>query len=102
MIDGLEIELGLAYASASNDATTNSNWALAPTVRYSFSALKKYAMFPYLNLGFAYGSMTNETETTDNGTTTSVEVTNSMTDLSFGAGITQALGSAQGGLQALD
>ncbi|MEE2788952.1 MAG: outer membrane beta-barrel protein [Myxococcota bacterium] len=102
VIDGLEIELGLAYASAGSDNVTNSNWALAPAVRYSLSALKKYAMFPYFNIGFAYGSATSETEMSDGmGTTTTTEVTNSMTDLSFGAGITQALGSAQGGFASL-
>ena len=97
VIDGLEIELGLAYASSGDDNTTNSNWALAPAVRYYLSVAKKYALFPYFGLSFAYGGLSNE-QTQDNATVT---VDSSMTNLGLGAGITQALGGAQGGFLSL-
>ena len=88
VIPNLEISVGLAYASNSVGKSDSSALAFAPAVRYYLSNLKKKGMFPYFGLGFAYLQQTIP------GGDKDIDVTGS--DITIGAGLTQALGGRQG------
>ena len=98
VMDNLQINLGLAFGSETDGAegdaeTKTSGWAIAPGVRYYFDQLSKKNLFPSVGLSYGYGSGT--TETGGN------ELDASLGVLTVGAGITQALGGAQGGFLSL-
>ena len=88
VIPNLEVSVGLAYASQSVGDADSSSLAFAPAVRYYLSNLKNKGMFPYFGLGFAYLQQTVP------GGEKDIDVTGS--DVTIGAGITQALGARQG------
>ena len=98
VIDNLQINVGVAYRSETDGAegdneTKTSAWAVAPGVRYYFDQLSKKNLFPSIGLDYAFGK-----ETTEKG---SGESEDSLGTLTVGAGITQALGAAQGGFLTL-
>jgi hypothetical protein len=134
VIDGLEIELGFAYASGGTDDSSRSNWAIAPAIRYYLGVARKYGMFPFFAVSYMYGGSSMEMSggggaaaaapapapapmaapmAAPMGTTmpapmmtapaasASTTIDSTITDLSFGAGITQALGTKQGGFISL-
>jgi hypothetical protein len=88
VIPNLEISVGLAYASNSVGDADASAFAFAPAVRYYLSNLKNKGVFPYFGLGFAYLQQTVPGQDKD------LDITGS--DITIGAGLTQALGGRQG------
>ena len=92
-IDNLQVDLGIAYRSTSVGDADNSAFAIAPVVRYYLpvGALSKKGMLPYLGAGFAYISNTVSGAGPMGG-----DLTVTATDITIGAGLTQALGGNQG------
>ena len=98
IMDNLELDLGLAYQSRTVEDARSSAYAFAPAVRYHIPAasLAKKNMFPYVGAGFAYTSRTKE-----NAGPMGDDLEVSGTDITLGAGITQALGGSQGAIVSL-
>lgn len=93
-IDNLQINVGIGYMSTTDGAegdaeSTMSQWVITPGVSYYFDQLSKKNLFPSVGLSYAIGSRTTE----QGGN----EAETSLGTLTVGAGITQALGAAQGG-----
>ena len=99
VIDNLQVNFGLGYNGASNDAdgdaeVTSSTWMIAPGVRYYLDMLSKNNLFPSLGASYTIGA----TSTESGGNTADED----MSSLRVGAGITQAMGGAQGGHMTLN
>jgi hypothetical protein len=97
VMDNLQVNFGLAYSSSNDGAeteTTTSMWMVAPGVRYYLDMLSKNNLFPSVGASYAMGGMTTETD--------GVSGDMDMSMIRVGAGITQAMGGAQGGHMTLN
>ena len=103
VMDNLQVNFGITYSSstdgvegdAGTDAeTTQSTWTAAPGVRYYFDMLSKNNLFPSVGASYGIGAATIEAGVNK------VEMDMSM--IIVGAGITQAMGGAQGGHMTLN
>ena len=98
LIDNLQVNLGIEIGSISNGAdgdneTVSTLWSLTPSIRYYFEQLSDQSLFPSLGLNYTHGQNAAEVGSGD--------LDFSLSRLSFGAGITQALGGPQGGFLTL-
>ena len=94
-MDNLQINFGLGYGSSENGDSTASVWAVSPGVRYYLDMLSKNNLFPSVGLTYTMGSMTADLTGNDESST-------DMSEIRVGAGITQAMGGAQGGYMTLN
>ena len=89
VMDNLQVNFGLGYMSESEGDNEMSGWMIAPGVRYYLDMLSKNNLFPSVGASYMMGSMSAGDTDTD------------MSDIRVGAGITQAMGGAQGGHMSL-
>ena len=86
VMDNLQVNFGLMYSSASEGDVDSSMWSVAPGVRYYLDMLSKNNLFPSVGLSYEMNSMTiGDADAVDGS------------DIRVGAGLTQAMGGAQGG-----
>ena len=97
VMDNLQVNFGLAFSTSTDGAdteATQSMWMVAPGVRYYLDMMSKNNLFPSVGASYAMGAMTTETGDTSADMDMSV--------ITVGAGITQAMGGAQGGHMTLN
>ena len=95
VMDNLQVNFGLAYSTSTDGAdteATQSMWMVAPGVRYYLDMMSKNNLFPSVGASYAMGAMTSEPG----------DVSMDMSEIRVGAGITQAMGGAQGGHMTLN
>ena len=88
-IENLQITLGINYGSMTNGDNESSTWTVTPGVRYYLDMLSKNNLFPHVGATFGIGAMEAGEAKAD------------MQTITVGAGITQAMGGAQGGFMTL-
>lgn len=86
VMDNLQVNFGLMYQSTSVGDDDSSSWSIAPGVRYYLDMLSKNNLFPSVGLSYEMNSMTAGDADAVDGS-----------DIRVGAGLTQAMGGAQGG-----
>ena len=94
VMDNIQVNLGLGYGSTEEGDTTVTMWGVTPGVRYYFDMLSKNNLFPSVGASYTMGNMT-----ADLGMG---EAKTDMSEIRVGAGMTQAMGGAQGGYLTLN
>lgn len=96
-MDNLQVTFGLGFMSSTDGAdseSTTSMWMVAPGVRYYLDMMSKNNLFPSVGASYGIGAMSMET----GGVSGDMD----MSEIRVGAGITQAMGGAQGGHMTLN
>ena len=101
VIDNLQVNLGFGYSVKSNEETADTEetqWNVTPGVRYYLDMLSKNNLFPSLGASYMIGSKTAPDATQMDAS----DVESGLSALRVGAGLTQAMGAAQGGYLTLN
>ena len=106
VINGLQLKLGFLLQDTettdkSRIVSNSSAGGLRANLNYYFDVLSRYNLFPHLGAGLFLGNRSLYVSTETGNVSSTTEFDFDVSQMTFGAGITQALGNAHGGFATL-